>query len=204
VSYQARTATKPSERDSNPLRTVLLALICAQMLVLAVIPYERELGIAWWRSQTAKVWVWWHTRNDPRPGTKIDWARLGLPDLSVRMAHTPSGLLYVRNCSGCNAASAARLADDLKERHIPLLCLVSSVKPSSEATELIHSECKRRSVAVQFYWDRSGTAQREVNAFFAPRQYLFGKRGILEWIQVIGPDGPSALAPPRDRTPLAG
>jgi hypothetical protein len=168
------------------LRLFLFAFVCAELLALTLLPYERAKGWMWLKTRQVRAQVWWLMRSDPHVGTVID---LPVP------LHTRTGVIYMANCEGCNASAAQRWARVLGKEQIHQVLILSRTQPRPESLEQIRANIARLGCNLTFRRDRDGAAQRRLNAFFYPRCYQFGEGARLEWLQKPGidiPDSPPA------------
>jgi hypothetical protein len=119
-----------------------------------------------------------HLRQDPAVGTILS-DRPTVP-LSGASDKTDRGyvLLYVGECAGCLHPDIPRFDQDARSRGLRMVLLATAPQATAESF--------RRAVGaprVPIVSDPKRALTRKLNAFTAPRVYLFSPRWELKWIQ---------------------
>jgi hypothetical protein len=177
----------------RPRSRILCGIVAVQYAALASMPYERTLATNQFKRGVGQLWAAWNGLRDPAVGTPI---QLGRARLTERLASAPAGLIVLSACEGCSARAAAEWAGSLQSRHIAQLYIVSRKQAVGPSRRDLERSCAALKVRPTFVWDQSGTAHRELNAYFVPRCYRLVRGAVLEWLQK-----PGEPIPPPVRTP---
>lgn len=177
----------------RPRTRILCGIVAVQYAALAWMPYERTLVTNQVKRGIGHLWTTWNGRHDPAVGTPI---QLGRARLTQRLASGSAGLIVLSACEGCSARAAEEWAGSLQSRHIPQLYIVSRKQPVGPSRRDLERSCAALKVRPTFIWDQSGTAHKELNAYFVPRCYRLARGAVLEWLQKPGEPIPTAVLTP--------
>lgn len=163
---------------TTPLRIALLILVIGELLVLTLMPYERDHAGLMLLRYYRRAQIAWLMRSDPVTGHRLTAADIGLRPPAGAM-----GVIAVSDCEGCSLRGVREFAQRLNDQHVTRLCIVSPQKPSPEGAQLMREQCQKLGVRAELVWDRRGVVRRRLNVFFTPRGYIIGPAGRLAWVQ---------------------